>query len=217
MNSLTSKVEKLGLDMRVVRARYSFDRAVLHVTFTAEERIDYSALVQELGAELRTRIEMNQIGVRDEAGMIGGMGPCGRKLCCCSFLHRFESINVRMAKAQRVSLNPGAISGMCGRLKCCLRYEFETYRELGRNLPHDGALVQGPDGKGQVIDKDVLRQRLKVRLEDERILDYDVNEIQVDQHSKKPRREEDEDSGAEWTESEPAGKTRTGHLRSDEP
>lgn len=206
MTTLAAKVEKLKLDMRVVRVRYSFDRTVLRVTFTSEERIEYGTLLQELGAELRTRIEMNQIGVRNEAGMIGGMGPCGRKLCCCTWLHRFESINVRMAKAQRVSLNPAAISGMCGRLKCCLRYEFETYRELGRNMPHEGAVVEGPEGRGQVIEKDILRQRVRVRLEDDRIVDYDVKDVRMDQHSKKPRREDDEDSGAEWTESEPAGK-----------
>ena len=209
MTTLTAKVEKLALDMRVVRVRYSFDRSVLRVTFTAEDRIDYSALVQELGAELRTRIEMNQIGVRDEAGMIGGMGSCGRRLCCCSWLRHFESVNVRKAKTQRVSLNPAAISGMCSRLKCCLRYEFDTYRELGRNLPHDGAIVTCPDGKGLVIDKDVLRQRVRVRLEDDRILEYGVDEIRTDQRGKKPRREDDEDPGAEWTESEPAGKART--------
>ena len=206
MTTLAAKVEKMALDMRVVRVRYSFDRTVLRVTFTAEDRIEYGALLQELGTELRARIEMNQIGVRNEAGMIGGMGPCGRRLCCCSWLHQFESVNVRMAKAQRVSLNPAAISGMCSRLKCCLRYEFETYRELGRNMPHEGAVVESPDGRGQVIENDILSQRVKVRLDDERVLDYGINEIRVDQHSKKQRREEDEDSGAEWTESEPAGK-----------
>ena len=211
MNSLISKVEKLGLNMRVVRARYSFDRAVLRVTFTAEERVDYSLLVQDLSAELRTRIEMNQIGVRDEARMIGGMGPCGRRMCCCARQHRFESVNVRMAKAQKISLNPGAISGMCSRLKCCLRYEFDTYRELSRNLPYDGAFVQGPDGKGRVIDKDILRQRVKVRLEDDRIMDYDAKDLQVDQQSKRQSRDEDEDSGAEWTESDVAGKVQAEH------
>jgi len=217
MTSLNAKVEKLALDMRVVRGRYTFGRAVLKVTFTSEERVDYSALVQELAAELRTRIEMNPIGVRDEAGMIGGMGPCGRRLCCCSWLHHFDSVNVRMAKAQRVSLNPGAISGMCGRLKCCLRYEFDTYREMGRNMPHDGAEVVGPDGKGLVVDKDILRQRVRVRLEDDRVFEYDVDEIQLSKPSKKPRRDDDEDPGVEWTESEPAGKAGTRHLRPDEP
>ena len=159
------------VEIRLVRVRYSFDRAALMVLYSSSEKLDTRDLTKELGTELRTRVEMTQLGVRDEAGIIGGMGTCGRKLCCCSWLHRFESINVRMAKAQRLSLNPGAISGMCGRLKCCLRYEYDVYRDMDRNLPREGTKVECRQGHGCVIDKRILSQKLRIRLKDDRIVD----------------------------------------------
>jgi cell fate regulator YaaT (PSP1 superfamily) len=159
------KTKKFNLAMRLVRVHYSFDRSVLTVLFASEERLDFRDMVRELSEELRARIEMHQIGVRDEAGIIGGLGPCGRVLCCCKWLRHFESINVKMAKIQRLSLNPGAISGMCGRLKCCLRYECDQYRDLGRTLPRHGCRVDCPSGRGTVIDSDVLRQRVRLRLD----------------------------------------------------
>jgi len=162
-----------------VRVKYSFDRSVLVILFAAEERVDFQEMVKEISDELRTRVEMKQIGIRDEAGITGGLGPCGRNLCCCTWLNNFESINVKMAKIQRLSLNPGAISGMCGRLKCCLLYEYENYRELGRLLPRDGAAVKCPDGKGYVIDKDILAQRVRVRLDDERVLEYGADDVET--------------------------------------
>lgn len=177
MDTCQAKAETFGLFMRLVRVRYSFDRKHLTVMFSAEDRVDFRALVKELAHELHARIEMRQIGVRDEAALIGGLGPCGRVQCCCAWLQKFESINVKMAKTQRLSLNPNAISGMCGRLKCCLRYEYEQYREASRGLPRDGALVEGPDGKGTVIEQNILERTLRVRLEDERILDYAVDDI----------------------------------------
>jgi cell fate regulator YaaT (PSP1 superfamily) len=179
MDSCETKVGELGLDMRLVQVRFSFDRKHLTVLFSAEERVDFRELVKQLASEHHTRVEMRQIGVRDEAAMIGGIGPCGRNLCCCTWMKNFESINVKMAKTQRLSLNPGAISGMCGRLKCCLRYEHEQYRECSRGLPRDGALVEGPDGRGCVIDQNIMCRCVRVRLEDERILDYDVDDLRI--------------------------------------
>jgi cell fate regulator YaaT (PSP1 superfamily) len=131
----TAAAARAGLDIQIVRARYNFDKSVLKALFMSEQRVDFRQMVADLAGELRVRVELRQIGVRDEAAMIGGIGPCGLKLCCCSWLNEFAPINVRMAKAQRMSLNPWTIGGMCGRLKCCLRYEEDTYRELDRWLP----------------------------------------------------------------------------------
>ncbi len=170
-------IRKLGLPMRLVDVRYSFDRRVLGILFSAEDRVDFRDLIKELAGQLETRVRMKQIGVRDEAGIIGGLGPCGRMLCCCSWLRRFESINVRMAKTQRISMNPTAIGGMCGRLKCCLRYETDQYQDMDRHLPRDGERVKCPDGIGVVIDKDILRQRVRVKLEDLRVVECAAADI----------------------------------------
>jgi len=197
METCQAKVEKYELDLRLIRVRYSFNRLVLTVVFHAKGRVDYREMVKELAGELVTRIEMKQIGVRDVAGIVGGLGPCGRRLCCATWLHSFESVNVKMAKMQRLSLNPGAISGMCGRLKCCLRYEYDTYEELERELPREGLRVQCPDGKGCVIGRNILAQRVKVRLNDDRVLEYNVNQVKKTWLGKgKNRRSSDEDPGA---------------------
>jgi len=185
LDSCIQKVEKYKLEMRLGRVRYSFDRKVLMVLFTAESRVDFRDMVKDLAGELHTRVEMKQIGVRDEAGHIGGMGPCGRAMCCCSWLHRFESINVKMAKAQGLSLNPATISGMCGRLKCCLRYEYDQYRELGRKMPREGSMVTCPDGKGKVIGRDVLTQRVRVRMDQERVAEFDASDVKAIHHAGK--------------------------------
>lgn len=177
MDTCVERAAKCELDMRLVRVRFSFDRKVLTVVFTSELRVDFREMVKELAGELRARIEMRQIGVRDEAGVIGGMGPCGRALCCCTWLKEFESVNVKMAKQQRLSLNPGAISGMCGRLKCCLGYEYEQYRQLGRNLPRTGETVQCSEGRGCVVGVNVLGQRCKVCLEDKRVVECDAEDV----------------------------------------
>jgi len=179
MDTCVAKAEKFELDMRLVRVRYSFDRKILMVTFSAEERVDFRAMVKELASEFHARIEMKQIGVRDEAAMVGGIGPCGRVQCCTLWLKHFESINVKMAKAQRLSLNPGAISGMCGRLKCCLKYEHEQYKACGRRMPRDGATVETPEGRGRIIDQNVMLQKVVVRLENERITEYDSANVRV--------------------------------------
>lgn len=179
MKTCSAKAEKFNLAMGLVKVRYSFDRSVLMVLFTADDRIDFREMIKELSGEIHARVEMKQIGVRDEAGIVGGIGPCGRGMCCCTWLHHFESINVKMAKAQRLSLNPAAMSGMCGRLKCCLRYEYDCYRELGKRLPRDGDAVKCPEGTGIVIDKNVLDQIVKVRLDDHRIVQCGVDSVQV--------------------------------------
>ena len=171
------KVSTLKLDMRIISVRHSFDRKVITIAYTSEERMQFRDLIRDLSADLNARIDMQQIGIRDAAGVIGGMGLCGRKLCCCSWLHEFAAVSVRMAKTQRLSLNPNTISGMCGRLKCCLRYENDTYSELGAKLPRDGAMVSCPGGKGCVVEKNVLAQKLKVRMEDDRIQEFDGSEV----------------------------------------
>lgn len=177
MDACVKCVEELKLEMRLIKVRYSFDRCRLTVQFSAEQRVDFREMIKRLASQLNTRVEMRQLGVRDEAGIIGGLGPCGRRLCCCSWLKHFESINVKMAKAQRLTLTPGAINGMCGRLKCCLRYEYELYKELGKRLPREGSVVECAEGRGLVISKDILSQRVRLRLEDDRIIECHMDDI----------------------------------------
>jgi cell fate regulator YaaT (PSP1 superfamily) len=167
------------LPLHVVQVRYSFDRAVLHITYTAEDRVDCAELIRVLCGELHTRIEMRQIGVRDASRLVGGMGICGRQLCCRSWLDHFDAVSVKMAKVQRLALNPGTIGGGCGRLKCCLKFEFECYRRQGENLPRDGAQVKCSGGTGHVIDKDVLARTVRVRMEDGRILGLAAADVQI--------------------------------------
>lgn len=172
------RVEDQKLPLHLVQVRYSFDRSVLHITFTAEERIEYADLARTLAGELQTRVEMKSLGVRDAARLVGGMGICGRSICCKTWLKEFEVVSVKMAKTQRLGLNPASISGMCGRLKCCLKYEFDSYRQAGETLPRDGARVRCGEGCGCVWDKDIMGQRVKVRMEDGRILNCPASEVQ---------------------------------------
>ncbi len=172
-------VSELGLTLRMVRIRYNFDRTILHIVFTADQNLDSTELIKKLSSELSTKIDISQIGVRDEAKIIGGIGPCGRTLCCCSFLDKFESINVKMAKAQKVSLNPASMSGMCDRLKCCLGYEYDQYREMSKTLPNHGKKVETPDGDGTVINTNTMAQQVDVQLEDKRIITYNIDDIMV--------------------------------------
>ena len=171
------RVEEQKLPIHIVQVRFSFDRSVLHVTFTSEDRVDYAELVRTLAGELRARIEMKSLGIRDAARLVGGMAVCGRPICCRMWLKEFDVVSVKMAKTQRLALNPATISGMCGRLKCCLKFEFASYKQMGEALPRDGAPVRCPDGCGCVCDKNVLEQLVKVRLEDGRVLDYPVESL----------------------------------------
>ncbi len=173
------KVAQYRLSMRLLRVRYSFDRSRLMIVFTAEDRVDFRRLVADLAGETHARIEMRQIGVRAAAAILGGLAPCGRQLCCSVWIEDFEDIHIRMAKSQGLSLNPSAINGMCGRLKCCLRFEHNCYRDMGRELPRLGARVDSPAGPGKVLEVRVLTQRVKVGLEDRRVLEFDSRDVIV--------------------------------------
>ncbi len=180
------KILSHKLPLKILCVRYSFDRSILSITFTSEERVDYREFLKDISGELKAHIEMRQIGVRDASGRVGGMGTCGRRMCCASWLRKFEAVGVKMAKQQRLTLNPATISGMCGRLKCCLRYESEVYRQLSQTMPDDGDEVQIPEGRGYVVDRDIPRQRVKVRLEDNRAFDYPAAEVKVLRARRRP-------------------------------
>jgi cell fate regulator YaaT (PSP1 superfamily) len=179
------KVREHALDMRLIDAEYTFDRNKIIFYFTADGRVDFRELVKDLASIFRTRIELRQIGVRDEAKMLGGIGPCGRTLCCSSFLGDFEPVSIKMAKDQNLSLNPIKISGLCGRLMCCLKYENDAYEEAKREMPDMGDRVTTPDGTGRVVGLNLLERRVRVELDElERLIEYDLSE--VEQQTKQP-------------------------------
>ena len=159
------KIESHGLDMQLVSAEYAFDGSKILFYFTADERVDFRELVKNLAAVFHTRIELRQIGVRDESKMLGGLGICGRPFCCSTFLGDFQPVSIKMAKEQNLSLNPTKISGTCGRLMCCLKYEQEAYEDLLRTTPRVGAPVQTTDGSGVVSEVSLLTGMLKVQLD----------------------------------------------------
>jgi cell fate regulator YaaT (PSP1 superfamily) len=163
------RIRERNMPMRLITSESTFDGSKITFYFFAEKRVDFRELVRDLNQTLHTRIEMKHIGNRDETKMIGGVGPCGRELCCSSWLREFSSVSVRMAKEQGLSLKPSKLAGMCGRLKCCLRYEYETYRELGRALPNVGKCVESVKGKGVVLRQNRLKQSVVLRLEDDGI------------------------------------------------
>ena len=160
------KIAEHGLDMQLVSAEYAFDGSKILFFFTADERVDFRELVKNLASIFHTRIELRQIGVRDKAKMVGGLGICGRPFCCASFLDDFQPVSIKMAKTQNLSLNPTKISGTCGRLMCCLKYEQDAYEDLLRNAPKMDSFVDTPEGRGTVVEVDLLRSRVKVRMED---------------------------------------------------
>jgi cell fate regulator YaaT (PSP1 superfamily) len=172
------KVEAHGLDMYLVDVEYTFDRSKIIFYFTAEGRVDFRDLVKDLAGVFRTRIELRQIGVRDEAKMLGGLGPCGREFCCSSFLDDFEPVSIRMAKDQNLSLNPSKISGVCGRLMCCLRFEFDHYEAARASMPSVGQIVITPKGPGKVTLVNVLRNQVTVLLDDG-TTDFPVGEVRA--------------------------------------
>ncbi|MGX6961601.1 PSP1 domain-containing protein [Vagococcus xieshaowenii] len=174
------KIKEHGLEMKLAKADYSFDRAKLMFQFTSDGRVDFRDLVRDLASEFRTRIELRQIGIRDEAKILGGIGPCGRPLCCSTFLGDFMPVSIKMAKDQNLSLNQTKISGLCGRLMCCLKYENDMYEEARRELPDYGYEVETPDGKGRVVGLNLLDRVIKVRLFGKEVpIDYDHEEIKV--------------------------------------
>jgi len=188
------KIRKHGLEMKLIDAEYTFDNNKVLFYFTADGRIDFRELVKDLAGVFKTRIELRQIGVRDETKILGGIGICGRPLCCHSYLSDFVPVSIKMAKEQNLSLNPTKISGVCGRLMCCLKNEEETYEELNRRLPNIGDLVTAEDGsKGVVQSVNVLRQLVKVIVEDgdeKEIHEYEVGQLHFKRkHTKKERME----------------------------
>ncbi|MBI0581142.1 stage 0 sporulation family protein [Neobacillus cucumis] len=172
------KVNEHQLDMKLVDVEYTFDRNKIIFYFTADGRVDFRELVKDLAAIFRTRIELRQIGVRDEAKMLGGIGPCGRMLCCSTFLGDFDPVSIKMAKDQNLSLNPTKISGLCGRLMCCLKYENDEYESAKEQLPDIGEIIVTPLGEGKVVGLNILERVLQVELkEHDRVLEYTLDEI----------------------------------------
>lgn len=160
------KIKEHKLEMNLSEVEYRFDNSKMIFYFTAEGRIDFRDLVKDLAAVYKTRIELRQMGVRDEVKRIGGNGVCGRELCCCSFLNDFDSVSIKMAKEQNISLNPSKISGNCGRLMCCLKYEDEVYTEKLERIPEVGTFVNTPEGKGEIDRIEILKEVVRVKIKD---------------------------------------------------
>ena len=177
------KIKTHKLNMVLTEVECKFDNSKIIFYFTADGRIDFRDLVRDLAAIYKTRIEMRQIGVRDEVKRIGGNGVCGRELCCCTFLSDFETVSIKMAKEQNISLNPSKISGNCGRLMCCLKYENEVYEEKLKHLPNVGAIVKTEDGEGEVDNIEILKEKLRVKLKNEdgvyTYKKYDVKDVKI--------------------------------------
>ncbi|MBU1037863.1 MAG: stage 0 sporulation family protein [Candidatus Omnitrophica bacterium] len=166
MGSCSKKIKERKLAMKLIYAEYSFDRSKIVFYFTSEGRVDFRDLVKDLASAFKTRIELKQIGVRDEAKMLGGLGPCGRALCCATHLKDFEPVTIKMAKEQNLPLNPTKISGLCGRLMCCLGYEYSTYKDLMKGMPREGEIIKTPKGNAKVISINALKRAATVELED---------------------------------------------------
>ena len=191
------KIKEHKLNMTLTEVECKFDNSKVIFYFTADGRIDFRDLVKDLAAIYRTRIEMRQIGVRDEVRRIGGNGVCGRELCCCTFLSDFEAVSIKMAKEQNISLNPSKISGNCGRLMCCLKYENEVYEDKLKRLPNVGAIVKTEDGEGEVDGVETLKERVKVKFKTEdgdgyTYKRYDAKDIKVIKDIAKERIDEEE-------------------------
>jgi len=172
------------LDMKLIKAEYTFDRGKLIFYFSSEKRIDFRQLVKDLAKKFKTRIELRQIGVRDEAKIIGGIGCCGRTTCCTAWIDKFNSVNIKMAKLQQMQLHPTKLSGVCGRLKCCLGYEYDAYRGLQSKMPVKGQRVRTPDKTGDVANICLLKQEVTVRFDDDTFDTYEVKDITVVSRSK---------------------------------
>jgi cell fate regulator YaaT (PSP1 superfamily) len=203
------KIQRRGLEMKLIDAEYTFDNSKILFYFTADGRVDFRELVRDLAGVFRTRIELRQIGVRDETKIIGGYGICGRKLCCQAYLSDFVPVSIKMAKEQNLSLNPTKISGACGRLMCCLKYEEETYEELNKNLPRQGDEVRGSDGLvGEVESVNVLRQTVRILVEvdnEKEYHEYGVDDITIVRRrrrgqARQARKEKKENSSREMKE-----------------
>ena len=176
------KIAKHGLDMKLIDAEYTFDNNKVLFYFTADGRVDFRELVKDLASVFRTRIELRQIGVRDEAKIIGGIGSCGRPLCCNSYLSEFAPVSIKMAKEQNLSLNPTKISGICGRLMCCLNYEQSTYEDIRKRMPKVGSIVKTSEGTGEVFSNNIVKESIKVKLkkgEEEVLEEFKIDNIEL--------------------------------------
>ncbi|SJZ75917.1 PSP1 domain-containing protein [Selenihalanaerobacter shriftii] len=172
------KIDEHGLPMKLIDVEYTFDKNKIIFYFTADGRVDFRELVKDLAAIFKTRIELRQIGVRDEAKMVGGLGPCGRQLCCETVLRDFEPISIKMAKAQNLSLNPAKISGICGRLMCCLKYECDNYKKTKKKMPNVGTEVETDVGTGEIINLNIVKETVTVNLGDKDRVEVPVEEIE---------------------------------------
>ena len=223
------KIARHELPMKLIGAEYTFDRNKLLFYFTADGRVDFRELVKDLAAVFRTRIELRQVGVRDETKMLGGIGICGRALCCHSYLSDFVPVSIKMAKEQNLSLNPTKISGVCGRLMCCLKNEEDIYEELNRKLPAQGDIVETSDGlTGEISQVNILRQRVKVLVDegDERELkEYAAEDVKIIKRKRRRNRgdkdhkknqEKNPETGETLSEKELAALEDTGSSRLDE-
>lgn len=189
------KIKIHKLDMVLTEVECKFDNSKILFYFTADGRIDFRDLVRDLAAIYKTRIELRQIGVRDKVKRIGGNGVCGRELCCCTFLSDFETVSIKMAKEQNISLNPSKISGNCGRLMCCLKYENEVYEEKLQHLPNVGAIVKTQDGEGEVDSIEILKEKLRVKIKNEdgyTYKKYDAKDIKIIKDVAKEQMNEEE-------------------------
>lgn len=182
------KIAEYGLPMKVIKAEYNFDGSRLVFYFTAENRVDFRKLVRELAKTFRSRIELKQVGVRDEAKLVGDLGRCGRPLCCASFLCEFNPVSIKMAKQQELPLSPMEISGICGRLLCCLAYENDYYAEVKKRLPKVGDVVVTPYGSGKVTGINVLKETLSVELDSEATVEITAEELKADEKPTSHRR-----------------------------
>ena len=175
-----NKISEHGLNMKLIDVEYTFDNNKVIFYFTADGRVDFRELVKDLATIFKTRIELRQIGVRDEAKMLGGLGPCGRPMCCSTFLGDFASVSIKMAKEQNLSLNPTKISGICGRLMCCLNYEQSTYEDIRKRLPKVGSIVKTEEGNGEVVSNNIVKESVKVKMrkgEEELIQDFKIEKV----------------------------------------
>lgn len=176
------KIQEHGLTMKLIDVEYTFDNNKVIFYFTADGRVDFRDLVKDLATIFKTRIELRQIGVRDEAKMLGGLGPCGRPMCCSSFLGDFASVSIKMAKEQNLSLNPTKISGICGRLMCCLNYEQSTYEDIRKRMPKVGSIVKTSEGIGEVFSNNIVKESIKVKLkkgEEEVLEEFKIDNIEL--------------------------------------
>ena len=176
------KIKEHNIDMKLIDVEYTFDNHKVIFYFSADGRVDLRELVKDLATIFKTRIELRQIGVRDEAKMIGGLGPCGRAMCCSTFLGDFASVSIKMAKEQNLSLNPTKISGICGRLMCCLNYEQTTYEDIRKRLPKVGSIVKTEEGNGEVVGNSIVKEIVKVKVkrgDEEAVKEFKIEDIEL--------------------------------------